>query len=459
MKIADLQKALAGAVVGLSLLTAAQQSSGAQTPPVIPPVQQLPNPIAVDIEPPTGATGIIRTPVSMASAIAWAMNRQPAILQARALLTSARGKVIATRGVLLPSLVLTSAYNGIHNLGASNTGGNTSSPGFNEAATVRQLLFDSSHTHDLLNESDKLYISAYFGLKTQENNTALAVSAAYIALCQNVQLTSVSEDNIVNRTSQLALAQARLKSGLGLPSDMVNAQTALAQAQVQLSTAQNAEVASRINLALQMGIDPRTAMATTGYAALPSSSLTAAQVTALALKSRPEIAAEAAQVSAARAAESAARTANDPTVSGNLEVLGRGNSFGGGTGQLIAGVSVQYTPYDGGIVAGQVEQARAAVAQNEALLTGVKLQALSDASTAYAAYESAVQRVDLANAEMFNAKQAVNIATGRYRSGLGLFQDILTAQQSLVTAESDAANALAAAQQAYALVLHAEGQP
>ncbi len=394
----------------------------------------------------------------MTAAINIALRNQPAVVQARAVVTSARGKVNQLRGNLLPSLVLSSGYNGVHNLGGTTGSSNTAAPGFTESATIRQLLFDSSHSHDLLSQADMLYMAAYYALKTQENNTALATAQAYIAFLQSKQLTLVSEHNVANRSSQLLLAQARLKSGLGLPSDMVNAETALSQAQVQLSTAQNTEEAAGINLALQMGLDPRTRIHTDGYSALPSSPITLGKIVAMAMKSRPEIAAQAAQLEAAKKAESAARTANDPTLNGNLEVLGRGNTFGGGTGQLLAGISVQYTPYDGGIVAGQVEQARGAVTQSEALLKNTKLQVIADAGSAFVAYTSAIEREKLANAELFNAKQAVVIATGRYRSGIGLFQDILTAQQSLVTAESDVANAQSAEQQAYVQVLHAEGR-
>ncbi len=454
----SLRKQLAGTLV-IGLLASGATTAGAQTPPVIPPVQQLPNPTKVVVAAPGGKSLLPKAPITMAMALEAAMRFQPAIIQARAALTSARGKVIQSRGTLLPSLALSSSYNGIHNLGGGTAGGSSSAPGYSESALVKQLLFDSQHARNLLNQADQLYLAAYFALRTQENNTFLSVAQAYISYCQARQLTVVSQDNVANRASQLALAQARLKSGLGLPSDMVNAQTALAQAQVQLSAAQNSEEAARINLALQIGLDPRTPIDVTGYSSLPSTAIPLETIVETAMKGRPEIAGAEAQLKAAKAAESAARTANDPTINGNLEVLGRGNTFGGGTGQLIAGISVQYTPYDGGIVAGEVEQARAAVTQVEALLNNTKLQAVSDAGTAYVAYSSAVQRKKLANAELFNARQAVVIATGRYRSGIGLFQDILTAQQSLVTAESDVANAQAAEQVAYAQLLHAEGKP
>ena len=47
-------------------------------------------------------------------------------------------------------------------------------------------------------------------------------------------------------------------AGTGLPSDLVAAQTALADAILNLTLAQNTAVTSRVVLAQAMGIDPRT---------------------------------------------------------------------------------------------------------------------------------------------------------------------------------------------------------
>ena len=54
----------------------------------------------------------------------------------------------------------------------------------------------------------------------------------------------------------MTLAESRLKSGLGLPCDVVRAQTALAEAIQILTTARGATEVSRVTRALNIGIDP-----------------------------------------------------------------------------------------------------------------------------------------------------------------------------------------------------------
>ena len=51
--------------------------------------------------------------------------------------------------------------------------------------------------------------------------------------------------------------------------------------------------------------------------------------------------------------------------------------------------------------------------------------------------KSVNQRVLLADNEVYNAREDVRIAEGRYAAGIGLFQDITTAQELLVTSQTD----------------------
>ncbi len=61
-----------------------------------------------------------------------------------------------------------------------------------------------------------------------------------------------------DQRQHLAEAKARQKAGVGLPSDTVRAETAVSDAIFSLNLAQNTASVSRVNLALLMGIDPRT---------------------------------------------------------------------------------------------------------------------------------------------------------------------------------------------------------
>ena len=155
-------------------------------------------------------------------------------------------------------------------------------------ATLRHLLFNFNHTRNLVRQSEALERAAGHALSGTQLNVVLLVKQAYYQLVQYQQLTRVNEANVANRQSQLELTQARLRSGLGLPSDVVTAQTANAEAVQGLKVARAQEGVARLTLDYNMGIDPRTPIQTveTGERALPSDDANALVLTGL--QQRPE---------------------------------------------------------------------------------------------------------------------------------------------------------------------------
>src|SRR5205085_505483 len=113
-------------------------------------------------------------------------------------------------------------------------------------------------------------------LTSTQYNVIFQVKQAFYTYTQDQGLVTVNEEDVANRQSQLALARARLNSGLGLPSDVVTAETAVSAAVLNLNIARNNADLARVNLALLMGIDPRTPIqpAATGEPPFPSNDVT-----------------------------------------------------------------------------------------------------------------------------------------------------------------------------------------
>lgn len=431
----------------------------AQTPPIIPKVVEKQNPVPVKLNAHVHVVPRLPSgPITLKEAVSFALANQPQIENDAALVDAARGRANQAASGLYPSLSVGGTYTPQVTFAGSSSSTTNVTTGLQVTLTLKQLLFDSSHTLSLLHEESSLQKAAFYTLEAQKNDTAYLVSQAFDNAILAKQTEQVQEENIANREQQLALSQARLKSGIGLPSDMVNAETALAQGQVLLSTAQANSRSALVTLALQMGLDPRIKLnIASANEPVPVIS-TVDDFTTQALQSRPDIQADKAIVMADKNALSVARTNNDPTLNGDVEVLGRGNSLPPGTGDLLAGVSVTYSPYDGGYTAGLIQQAKADIASGNAQLLSLQQQVVSDTSTAYVNLESAQERVSLSNAEVVNAQQSVNIADGRYKEGLGLFQDILTAQAALVSARLDQVNSELSVQLAIAQLRFALGE-
>lgn len=441
-------------LVALSSLSLAQV-----TPPVQPKIQETPLPPAVTLPgPPSVPADVPSRPLTADEAALISLHHQPNITAAQGGVYAAQGRHEQAKSALLPSLTTNASYTNVTfaPVGISPAIATT---GFQASATVRQLIFDFNHTRDLVNQAHALELSSGANLTRVQSDTILQVKQAFYTYAQDKRLETVNEANVRNAQSHLALAQARLNAGLGLPADVVRAQTAVADAIFQLNVARNATSVARVSLAELMGIDPRTPIETADTNEAPLGADDPNALTAQALRQRPEVIQACLNLTAAKYAIGAAKTVNSPAFSANAGLLQRGQNLSLGNNTAIVGVAVEWTPFDSGFTAGRVEEARGNYLTAQAQLDSTKLSVTSDVSQAYLNLKTAEQRAVTADAEVANATEAVRLTEGRYKSGLGTFLDVLDAQTALVTADTNRVNAQSAVNQARAALAHAIGQP
>jgi outer membrane protein len=424
-------------------------------------------------------------PLTADEAARIALARQPTITAARGAIVAAQGLTQQQRSGLLPTLGVGASYTKVWDLsgqtgttGTTGSGGTTpgtpssggtgttgttgtlgTSSGFQASATVRQLIYDFNYTRSLVRQARALERAAEQNLSATQADVVLQVKQAFYLYVQNQRLVTVNEQNLSNRQSQLDLANARFRVGLGLPSDVATAQTAVSTAVQSLTVARNNASLAGVNLAQLMGIDPRTPIqpAESGEPPLPSDDVNG--FVQRALRQRPEILQAQATIQADQHALSAAKVFNAPALTANLGPNAQGPQFFPQSQTFRIGVSLQFTPFDGGFTSGLVKEARGNLESARAQLSSQQLTVTSDVSQAYLDVRSAEQRVAAAGSEVANAQEGVRIATGRYRAGLGQFVDILNAQQFLFTALNDQVTAQSALEQARAAFTRAIGSP
>ena len=431
-----------------------------QTPPVQPKIQETPLPPDVTLpSPPALPADVPNRPLTADEAAVIALHHQPNVTIAQAGVYAAQGRHEQAKSGLLPTLDGAVSYTNVALSPEGVVPGGSATTGFQITANVRQLVFDFNHTRDIVNQARALERSSGANLTRVQSDTVLLVKQAFYFYAQNSRLVAVNEANVQNAQSHLALAQARLNAGLGLPADVVRAQTAVADAIFNLTIARNASSVARVSLAELMGIDPRTPveLADANEAVIATDDLNA--LNADALKRRPEVIQASLNVTAAKYAVGAAKTTDAPSLSANAGMLQRGKEFPPGNNTITYGVVVQWTPFDAGFTAGRVEEARANLMIAQAQLDSTKLAVTSDVSQAYLNLKTAEQGTTTAEAEVANATEAVRLTEGRYRAGLGTFLDVLDAQTALVTANTNRVNAQSAVNQARAALAYAIGEP
>ncbi len=421
------------------------------TPPVMPRVVETPLPPPVTLPAPdTLPADLPNTPLTATEAAQIALRHQPSLTVARQAVTTAQARLQQTQAGLQPTVGLSSGFTDVP-ISPARAG----SEGFAVNATLRKLLYDYNHTRDLVRQATAQTQVSQANLTRAQSDLVFQVKQAYYNYAQALRLVEVQAANVRNRQDHLAQARARVTAGLGLPIDVVRAETAVADAILNLTLARNTAAVNRVVLAQLMGLDPRTPLVT-GEADEPAPR--ADDVNALlqtALAQRPEIRQAQATLQASGFAVTAAKSGNAPVVVGSVGYGVQDTTFPPTRDTLTLGIAVQWSAFDAGLTKGRVTEAQANQATAQAQLDIAVLTVTSDVAQAYINVKSAEQRVVTAAAQVTNAQDAVRLAQGRYNAGLGVFLDVLDAQAALVTASTNQVNAQSALNQARAALAHA----
>jgi outer membrane protein len=433
--------------------------SAQTTEPIQPKTPDIQVPPPISISGPPGSDPLGGKPVTADEAAKIALERQRSLALARAALKSASGQKKSVGAAQGPNLSLGTGYTDLNQIRVDSSSGSSGSSlnGYSSSVTLKQLLFDFSHSADLTRQASYLVEAAKQSYERARADLVLQVKRAFYTAVQSAGLADAAEQNVKNRQAQLDLAQARLDSGLGAPADVVNAKTYLADAVSSLTQARASAASARISLALAMGLDPRTAIVTKEAENSESLPEELGALVDQALRDRPEQVQALAVLKAAEAGLRAARTGNAPGLYFNAGYSGRGLSDPLNSQNATYGVTLSWTLFDSGSSSGRVEQAKAGVEAAQADLDLTSQSVIADVAQAYVSLKTAEQRSSVADASLANAQEGVRLSQGRYRAGVTTFLEVTSAQTSLFTAQTDAVNAKSAIQQARAALARAVG--
>ena len=449
-------------IASMALAVAQPAPPDGPTPPVQPKVQETPLPPPVELPGPDLMPPDMPTrPLTAAEAALLALHYQPTLVGVASGVTAAKARTQETRAATKAQLGVAASYAHIvtNTAGAASAASAGPPPGYLVSAEARQLLYDFNHTRDLIRQSIANEHFAGATLTRAQADLVLQVKQAFYSYLEAIHLVAVNEDNVKSQEYQLALAQARLNTGLGLPADVARAQAAKAEAIFNLTSARSNARQACVNLAETIGVDPRMPLIPAEASEPAVIPVDARQLTQQALKQRPEIAQAQANIDAAIFGISAARTTNAPQIVGSLGVLQHGSDFPPTGNAITIGIAAQWTPVDGGFTKGRVKETQAALQLAQSQMDSTRLGIIADVSSAYIALKTAEQKIATADAEIFDAEEALKLARGRYQAGIGVFIDIIDAQTALDTANTNRVNAVSAVDQARAALAHAVGFP
>lgn len=436
---------------------AAQPASPATQPPATP------SPAA----PSTAQPSAPGPTFTLAQVVQATLAHNPQIVAAEQALEAAQHNVLAARAGYGPTL--SAVGNGSFGTTGAQTSSGLSAPLSNVGGTGTASLeasfpvFDGGKTRVAVEQAEAQAATAQATLRQTEQDLALQAGTQFFTVLKNESLASVQQQVLTQAQAQLALVEAQVRAGVAPQADVIQSQAQVAQAQVSLLNARAQILTAKAALASTMGTDATTPLEVANPPApVPQILVTSDQVIAAALRSRPEIAKGQAGVQAAQASLDTAYVTAGVQVSINVgagytpvstsPALNNTSSYG-----LTGSLSLPL--FDSGKGKAEIASAQAGLKSAQAQLDAAVASVRQDAYQAYLNAVQAAANVTATAAARAAADQALSVAQGRYRAGVGTIIEVIIAQTTAAQADVNAASALYDFQSALITLQHAEGAP
>jgi outer membrane protein TolC len=311
------------------------------------------------------------------------------------------------------------------------------------AFSLSYLVFDMGGRAATIESAKQNAVALNLGHNTAINDVVLLVESALFSYLATAALRDAQLTALKEAQADTANAEARLRVGVGTLQDVLQARTELAQARLQLVTLEGTLVSSRATLAAAMGLPANTRFEIPAIAANDSVAKVAASVDTLinrAITTRPDLAQARAAAAQFAAQIRIARSAGYPSltlssIQSYTQSVEGGSSSNGLNASFVLGLQIPI--FNGYSRQYDVRTAQAQYQAALARVTSTQQQITVQVFSSYAALQTARQRLAAAVDLLTAAAQSAEVATGRYREGVGTIVDVLLARTALDSARAE----------------------
>ena len=309
---------------------------------------------------------------------------------------------------------------------------------------ITQTLFDFGALERL--GSARATATAYGADAT--NVADLAASAGAVAYLRVLRAEAAvrarSADSLLSQ-DLVGIAQDQLSSGVGIGLDVTRARSQAAATRAQLIAARAERDRSRLDLQRALGLSLDQPVTLTDSLGLTASALpvpTERDAIDNALRSRPDLAAIAAQLQAQRRAVSAVRAERYPTVAAFADQGVTGISLDRLLNTYTWGVQVSIPIFEGFRHEGRATEQSAALREFEVRERDLRQQVAIDVRGALLDVASAREQADAAQVRLRLAEQELSEARDRFKAGVAGNSDVIQASLQLNAARTQLVDAL-----------------
>lgn len=350
----------------------------------------------------------------------------------------------ATRGALFPTLTGQVAGTRTRTLASPGRPAGERSQ-YGPSLTLDYLVLDLGGRSGSIDVARQTAIAADLAHNAAVQTTILQVEDAAFGYLSTRSQRDAQKAAVQEAQAVLDAANERHSVGLATIADVLQAKTALSQAQLSLETLEGQLQTTRGSLAAAMGLPASTPFDIPDVPAADSVHFVSDSVNtliALAVRSRPELAEAQAEAQAAQSNISVARSAGLPALA--LTATGANtastvSTFAGNTYTLNLGVQIPI--FAGFSHSYDVRAAREDLAAAQARAQLTRQQIELQVFTSYYNLRTATDRVHTSTDLLASATESESVARGRYQEGVGSIVDVLIAQTALASARAQSIDA------------------
>jgi outer membrane protein len=422
----------------------APSTSSAPSAPWPPPSSAIPRQVAR--QPFTLPPGIeAGKTITLAQVVDVALSNNPSTRAAWLEARSAEAALGSRRSAYLPEIdVLASLTEGrtVANGGKTITTSTTLAP----SLALSYLLFDFGGRAALVEEARQSLVGADFLHNQSIQDVILRTEQAYYGYLDSKALLTAQEATIKERETFLDAADARHRAGVATIADVLQARTALSQAQLTEETIQGQLRTIEGALATAMGL-PATTRFEFGELPLdiPTQRVTEAvdSLVARAMTERPDLEAQRAFAERAHARIQEIRAQALPSIQFSASAGRNFYSGGASANPYSAGLALRFPLFTGWRNEYDVRQARLDSEVAEENVRSLEQQIDLQVWTSYFALQTATRRLATSRDLLASAQESADVASNRYKAGVGSIIDLLTAEAALESARAQEVQARA----------------
>jgi outer membrane protein TolC len=319
------------------------------------------------------------------------------------------------------------------------------------STSLSQMVYDFGRTSSQVKINTLTAQSSRHDLTTTENTVALNVKQAYYNALQAERNLDTAKEAVKQLREHLDQARSFFEIGTKTKFDVTQAEVNLSNAQLTLIQAENQVRLTRLTLSSAMAIPDAPEYRLEDLLVYARFELSPEEALTTAYNHRPDLQSLVKKKQAAHQSVTLAREGYLPQLNANANYYYTGTDFPLQSG-WSAGLNLSIPIFNGFLTHYQVQAAQANLGVADANERNLRLTIFTQVHQDYLTLGTAAQSIETSAVAVRQAKENVELATGRYHEGVGIALDVIDAIVTRGNAEVAHAQALASYKNAQAAI-------